>query len=146
MPECDQKMPLCQCIDWKTEDIVIGVNHLMNNFVFQRFELEYSTLEPEENRRLCKIGRCSVCGKRLCIGTKLPTQDTVDGLLAKIYRWMYQLWKGPNEPLSEGFHSFREMFLALFHDQDQTFVRKWLSQPENKSVSRMYRHSSREET
>lgn len=54
MPECNQKTPLCQCIDWKTGDLAVGVNHLMNHFEFQRFELEYSTLEPEENRRLCK--------------------------------------------------------------------------------------------
>ena len=40
MPECNQKTPLCQCIDWKTGDLAVGINHLMNHFEFQRFELE----------------------------------------------------------------------------------------------------------
>ena len=72
MQECKQNTPLCQCIDWKSGDISVGVNHFINHFDFQGFTLEYSTLEPEKDRRMCKIGRCTVCGKRLCIGRALP--------------------------------------------------------------------------
>lgn len=127
MPECDQKMPLCQCIDWKTEDIVIGVKHLMNNFEFQRFELEYNTLEPEEHRRLCKVGRCLICGKRLCYGTELSAQDYGDRLLTKIYHWVFHLWNGGKDRLPDGVNCFRDMFLSLFHESDQDFVCEWLN-------------------
>ena len=47
MQECKQNTPLCQCIDWKSGDIAVGVNHFINHFDFQGFTLEYSTLEPE---------------------------------------------------------------------------------------------------
>lgn len=127
MPECNQKTPLCQCIDWKTGDLAVGVNHLMNHFEFQRFELEYSTLEPEENRRLCKIGRCLICGKRLCYGTELYAQDSGDRLLTKIYHWVFQMWDSGRECLPDGINCFRDMVLSLFHESDQDFVCEWLN-------------------
>ena len=144
MRECEHKQSMCSCIDWKKDDLALQVNHLVNNFDFTGFELEYTTLGPEENRRLCKIGRCRVCGKQLCIGTKLPAQDTVDGLLAKIYRWMYQMWNAPRKALPDGILDFRTMFLALFHDEDLELVREWLSRPENQTIHRMYRNSGKE--
>ena len=111
MQECKQNTPLCQCIDWKSGDITVGVNHLMHHFDFQCFELEYSTLEPEENRRMCKIGRCLVCGKRLCIGRALPAECSADVFLSEVYNWMFQMWKGPRERLPDGVNCFRDMFL-----------------------------------
>ena len=61
MRECKHKQSMCSYIDWKKDDLALQVNHLMNNFHFTGFELEYTTLGPEENRRLCKIGR-RLCG------------------------------------------------------------------------------------
>ena len=65
MPECNQKTPLCQCIDWKTGDLAVGVNHLMNHFEFQRFELEYSTLEPEEKAQEISVVRPQIQGAQV---------------------------------------------------------------------------------
>lgn len=144
MRECKHKSSLCDCIDWKNDDLALRLNHFSQNFEFAGFELEYTSLEAAEERRLCKVGRCRTCGKRLCFDKELPTQDTVDGLLAKIYRWMYQLWKGPGEKLPEGLANFREMFLNLFHEDDQELVREWLSRPENQNVHQMYRNSGEE--
>ena len=122
MQGCNQKLPLCNCVDWKKDDLVLQVNHLMTHFEFSRFELEYNPLEREETRRLCKIGRCRTCGQRLCIGTKLAPQNTVSGLLEEIYHWMYRMWDGPHGPLT----GFREAFLALFRESDQEEVVNWL--------------------
>lgn len=144
MRECERKQSLCGCINWKKDDLALQVNHLMNNFEFTGFELEYTTLGPEDNRRLCRVGRCRACGKRLCIGTRLPTQDTVDGLLAKICHWTYQMWKGPGEKLPDGMPNLRDMFLALFHEEDRGLVREWLSRPGNPNVHQMYRNSNEE--
>ncbi len=126
MPECNHKGELCSCVNWKKEDLTVQVNFLMNHFEFTGFELEYTTLEPEENRRLCKVGRCRACGKRLCLGTGLPVQATVYDLLAAIYRWMFQMWYGPRERLPEGAECFSDMFLSLFHEPDRTLVSEWL--------------------
>ncbi len=122
MQECNQKIPLCRCIDWKKTDLVLQVNHLMTNFEFTGFDLAYNTLEPEQNRRLCKIGRCRICGQRLCIGTKLPDQSTADELVAEIYHWIYRMWEGPHGPAT----GFQESFLSLFRKSDREFVRDWM--------------------
>lgn len=122
MQGCNQKLPLCNCVDWKKDDLVLQVNHLMTHFEFRYFQLEYSTLETEENRRLCKVGRCRTCGQRLCIGLKLPAQITSDNLIEKIYNWIYQMWDGPHGPVT----GFQEAFLSLFHDSDQKLVCDWM--------------------
>lgn len=122
MQGCNQKIPLCRCVDWKTSDLIVQVNHLMTRFEFTGFCLEYNTLEPEENRRICKVGQCRTCGQRLCIGTKLPDQVTADDLVEEIYRWIYRMWDGPHGPAT----GFRETFLSLFHSSDQKFVRDWM--------------------
>ncbi len=128
MQECQHKQSLCDCIDWKKDDLDVELKHIRENFEFTGYELEYTTLEPEENRRLCKVGRCRACGKRLCLGTGLPVQATVHDLLAAIYRWMFQMWYGPREQLPEGAECFSDMFLSLFHESDQTLVSEWLAQ------------------
>jgi len=128
MPKCEHKSELCSCVNWQKEDLAVQVNFLMNHFEFTRFELEYTTLEPEEGRRLCKIGRCRACGKRLCLGTGLPAQGTVHELLTAIYRWMFQMWYGPWERLPEGVECFSDMFLSLFHESDRDLVSEWLGQ------------------
>ena len=127
MRECEHKQSLCGCIDWKKDDLALQVNHLMSNFEFTGFELEYTTLEPEENRRLCKIGRCRVCGKQLCIGTRLSAQVTPDTLLTEIYRWVFRTWNAANERLPDGVNCFQDMFSALFHEPDLEFVQEWLN-------------------
>lgn len=124
--KCEHKKYMCQCVDWKKDDLAVQVNHLMTHFEFTGFELEYTTLEPEENRRLCKIGRCRVCGKRLCLGTKLPAQDTADDLLSEIHRWMFRMWM-PRERLPDNANCFTDMFLSVFHEADRDAVSDWLN-------------------
>ena len=127
MPKCDHQAPLCSCIDWKKDDITLQINHLMQNFEFSGFYLEYNTLESEKNRRLCKVGRCHVCGQRLCYGMELLEQDTGDALLAKIYHWVFCVWDHSREQLPDGVNCFRDMFLSLFREPDQDFVCEWLN-------------------
>lgn len=125
--KCECNQSLCTCIDWKNDDLAVRVNHVLYHFEFQRFKLEYATLEPEEDRRLCKIGRCRTCGGELCIGRELPSQATPDELLTEIYRWMFQMWSAPNERLPAGVNCFRDMFVSLFHESDREFVQEWLN-------------------
>lgn len=126
MRECKHRQSMCTCIDWKMDDLTMQVNHLMNYFDFTGFELEYTTLEPEENRRLCKIGRCRICGKCLCIGRALPNQVKPDELLTEIYRWMFQMWNPGRNRLLDGTDCFTDMFLSVFHERDREFVSEWL--------------------
>ena len=125
--ECEHKKSMCQCVNWKKDDLAVQVNHLMNYFEFTGFELKYTTLGPEENRRLCKIGRCRICGKRLCLGTKLPDQDSADDLLSEIYRWMFQMWM-PCDRQPDGVECFTDLFWSVFHEVDRGMVIEWLNQ------------------
>ena len=118
---------LCTCIDWKSDDLTVRVNHLLYHFEFQRFGMEYTTLEPEQDRCLRKIGRCRTCGGGLCIGRELPSQAAPDALLTEIYRWMFQTWDAEHDGLSSGAECFTDMFLSVFHESDQEFVREWLN-------------------
>ena len=118
---------LCTCIDWKNDDLTMQVNHLMNYFDFTDFELKYTTLEPEENRRLCKVGRCRICHKDLCIGKELPGQTKSDELLTEVYRWIFQMWNPSHDRLLDGADCFSDMFLSVFHESDQEFVSEWLN-------------------
>lgn len=128
MQECKHKGSLCRCVDWKKDDLDVMIHHMAGNFEFTGFELEYTTLWPEEGRRLCKIGRCLACGKRLCTGGELPGQCRPDDLLAEIFRQTFQLWNGDSECLPDGAETFSDLFLSLFHEPDREFVSGWLAQ------------------
>lgn len=122
MREYNHPMPLCQCIDWGTADFIVWFNHIIRNFDFLGFELEYQTLDGGTGCRLCEIGRCRVCGKRMCIGGKLLPQDTADHLVEEVYRQMMQMWKGFSELLPEREKRFEDTFVSLFHECDREHV------------------------
>lgn len=126
MRDCERKEPLCTCIDWETGDLDKRIHHLVCNFEFTGFELEYTTLEIEEDRHLCKVGQCRICGKCLCIGRALPSQSAPDELLTEIYCWMFQMWNLGRDRLSGSANCFTDMFLSLFHEGDREFVSEWL--------------------
>ena len=91
MRECEREDMLCTCVDWGKDDLAARIHHIICNFEFTGFGLEYTTLERPEGRRLCRIGRCRVCGKRLCYGDDLPAQSTPDDLLADIFHRTFQM-------------------------------------------------------
>ena len=79
MPTCQKKDQLCRCIDWPDEDFDVEIDHFIRNFEFLHVELEYASLDAREPVRVCRIGRCRVCGGRMCDGTTLPPEKTVNG-------------------------------------------------------------------
>lgn len=62
MPTCQKKDQLCRCIDWPDEDFDVEIDHFIRNFEFLHVELEYASLDAREPVRVCRIGRCRVCG------------------------------------------------------------------------------------
>lgn len=74
MPTCQKKDQLCRCIDWPDEDFDVEIDHFIRNFEFLHVELEYASLDVREPVRVCRIGRCRVCGGRMCDGTTLPPE------------------------------------------------------------------------
>ncbi len=126
MRDCEREDLLCTCIDWGKDDLAVRIHHIICNFEFTGFELEYTTLELPEGRRLCRIGRCRACGKRLCCGDDLPAQSTPDDLLADIFRRALRMWNAGDKNLPAGVDTFADLFLSLFHEPDREFVSEWL--------------------
>lgn len=127
MRECERKETLCTCVDWETGDLEKRIHHLVCNFEFTGFELEYTTLERPEGRRLCRVGRCRACWKRLCYGDDLPTQGTPDELLSEVFRRTFQMWNAGDKNLPDGAECFTDLFVSLFHEGDRECVNEWLA-------------------
>lgn len=124
---CNHPEPLCRCIDWKDEDFDVEIDHLIHNFEFLRFDLEYEALEPEKEIQLCELGRCRICGGRICYGTSLKAVDATQELMVGLYRWTLQRWHLKKWPLPDGVSSFEELFVSMFHEEDRKAVRSWLT-------------------
>lgn len=59
-----------------------------------------------------------------------------DDFLAMVYRRLHQIF---NVDFEMEIKAFRQMFLKLFHEQDQPYIQYWLTLPENQDISQMYR-------
>jgi hypothetical protein len=132
---CSQTMPLCDCQDNK--DIGALIAHMATHFTFQRFALDYHTLEPETGRMLCMIGQCTTCGKRLCCGVSLSGNCAPGELLADIYQWAE---KRLPANIPDRMTVMGNEFIAMFHQEDQLYVRQWLE--ENQMIAGENRHDT----
>lgn len=110
MPTCQKKDQLCRCIDWPDEDFDVEIDHFIRNFEFLHVELEYASLDAREPVRVCRIGRCRVCGGRMCDGTTLPPEKTVRELMPTICLLAGLAFQQFGYPLPAGTSSFREVF------------------------------------
>ena len=93
MRDCECEELLCTCVDWGKDDLAARIHHIICNFEFTGFELEYTTLERLDGRRLCRIGRRRACGKRLCYGDELSAQSTPAELLAGSFYRAFKRWR-----------------------------------------------------
>ena len=106
MPTCQKKDQLCRCIDWPDEDFDVEIDHFIRNFEFLHVELEYASLDAREPVRVCRIGRCRVCGGRMCDGTTLPPEKTVRELMPTICLLAGLAFQQFGYPLPAGTSSF----------------------------------------
>ena len=126
---CNNQAPLCQCVDWHEGDLSVQINHIIDHFEFVGFELQDTDLEPEDAPRLCKIGRCRLCGRRLCLGVRLTRGGQTQDFIQQIYTWMRQVWNEDKDPLPPGVESLDDMFLSLFQGKDRETASRFLSAP-----------------
>lgn len=130
MPTCQKKDQLCRCIDWPDEDFDVEIDHFIQNFEFLHVELEYASLDAREPVRVCRIGRCRICGGRMCSGSTLPSEKTVRELMPTIFLFAGLAFRQFEYSLPAGTDSFQALFPTLFHEEDQAFAKQWLSEPE----------------
>lgn len=130
---CPNTEPYCKCINWKDEDFDVEVDHLIHNFEFLRLEMTYSVLDETSPIRMCEIGRCLKCGGRICIGATESHAEPVSKRLEWLYFIAFERLRQHrlSEPVTP--EVFQALFPALFHENDQPFVRDWLACPETQS-------------
>lgn len=121
LDKCKTKENLCQCVDWSGEDGTDIIDHLLHNYEFDRMVLDYSTLDKDDEIRLCQIGHCSKCGGQICIATVLHPCELLDDTLARIYAEASRRWRWYHED-----EAFNEVFVQLFRGRDQQVARLWL--------------------
>jgi hypothetical protein len=107
---------------------------------FHFWTLQYTTLAPEEGRRLCGVGKCPQCGKIFCDGILIPADKAGGELLAAVYRWFYQRVYVHKHEYVASRDGFNAEFLKLFAEKDRPEVRGWLARPENQQLSQLYRN------
>lgn len=139
MPTCQKQDQLCRCINWHDEDFDVEVDHFIRNFEFLHVELEYASLNAREPVRVCRIGRCRVCSGRMCSGSTLPSGKPASELMPTIFLLASRAFCRDGYPLPPGINSVQELFPTLFHEEDQTFARQWLSEPEGQRLIQLCR-------
>lgn len=129
----------CRALKERGKDIIGLLTHIRENMKDVEWELDYTDLSRPEKRRLCLVGKCRICGGRLCQELDASDKLAGDDFLAAIYRHLYQVHNARGRYMSR--QEFRDRFIRMFHEADRAFICEWLDRPENQHVSRMYRRS-----
>lgn len=130
---------LCACGPVQSGDSFRMAVHLAENMTDVDWHLTYKRLVDIKPYQLCLVGKCRICGGRLCIEQKPFGIITTDDFLAAAYRHLYQFHHNLAQPLSRA--DFRAKFVEMFRKEDRISVEEWLARPENQSVHTMYRKS-----
>ena len=85
--------------------------------------------------QLCLVGKCRICGGRLCMEQRPVEADSTDGFLAAVYRHLYHFHRSIDQDLPRA--AFRTKFVEMFRKEDRAAVEDWLSRLENQSIHTM---------
>ena len=129
----------CRALLERDNDIIGLLTHIHENMTDVEWELDYTDLSRPEKRRLCLVGKCRICGGRLCQELDASDELAGDDFLAAIYRHLYQVHNAGGRYMPSW--EFRARFIHMFLAPDQSFIRGWLDRPENQHIFRMYRRS-----
>lgn len=109
--------------------------HLAENMEQVQWSLTYNSLKDIKPYRLCLVGKCRICGGRLCMEQRPVEADSTDGFLAAVYRHLYHFHRSIGQCLPRA--AFRTKFVEMFRKEDRAAVEDWLSMPENQSIHAM---------
>ena len=122
---------LCSCDSVQSGEVLQIVFHMAENMEDIRWELDYKSLADLSDYRLCMVGRCRQCGRRLCVSQPSFDTLTAESFPASVYRQLDQFHRRLGVRLSRT--AFHEKFAAMFHAEDRPSVEAWLLQREKKA-------------
>lgn len=126
---------LCTCMDWQNGDLIRTVTHLAENITDIDWELDYKDLADVQGQRLCLVGRCKKCGGRLCISQTPKIKTSPEQILSVLDDSIGQAYSALRVYLRP--EEYYDKFTAMFHEEDQPFVKEWLLQREMKANAEM---------
>lgn len=130
---------LCSCSPVTCRDALGMAAHLAENMEQVQWSLTYNSLKDIKPYQLCLVGKCGICGGRLCMEQRPVEADSTDGFLAAVYRHLYHFHRSIGQCLPRA--AFRTKFVEMFRKEDRAAIEDWLALPENSHVARMYRRS-----
>lgn len=130
---------LCSCPPVTCRDALGMAAHLAENMEQVQWSLTYNSLKDIKPYQLCLVGKCRICGGRLCMEQRPVEADSTDGFLAAVYRHLYHFHRSIGQCLPRA--AFRTKFVEMFRKEDRAAIEDWLALPENSHVARMYRRS-----
>lgn len=126
---------LCSCPPVACRDALGMAAHLAENMEKVQWSLTYNSLKEIKPYQLCLVGKCRICGGRLCMEQRPVEADSTDGFLAAVYRYLYHFHRSIGQCLPRA--AFRTKFVEMFRKEDRAAVEDWLSMPENQSIHAM---------
>ena len=126
---------LCSCPPVACRDALGMAAHLAENMEKVQWSLTYNSLKEIKPYQLCLVGKCRICGGRLCMEQRPVEADSTDGFLAAVYRHLYHFHRSIGQCLPRA--AFRTKFVEMFRKEDRAAVEDWLSMPENQSIHAM---------
>lgn len=113
---------MCSCI--RSMNIARQYVFLAANIKEVSWEFDYDTLDKPGKARLCIVGICGQCGSRLCCGVRVGVEYAGDELLECIFTYLTLFHRLDGLQMEAG--EFDRKILMLFHEEDQSAVKKWL--------------------
>lgn len=126
---------LCSCPPVACRDALGMAAHLAENMEQVQWSLTYNSLKDIKPYQLCLVGKCRICGGRLCMEQRRVEADSTDGFLAAVYRHLYHFHRSIGQDLPRA--AFRTKFVEMFRKEDRAAVEDWLSRLENQSIHTM---------
>lgn len=84
---------LCSCPPVTCRDALGMAAHLAENMEQVQWSLTYNSLKDIKPYQLCLVGKCRICGGRLCMEQRPVEADSTDGFLAAVYRHLYHFYR-----------------------------------------------------
>lgn len=112
---------LCSCPPVTCRDALGMAAHLAENMEKVRWSLNYNSLKDIKPYQLCLVGKCRICGGRLCMEQRRVEADSTDGFLAAVApiprmnaRSILTIWNGcvkaAKQICTEPYHTCRKNF------------------------------------
>ena len=103
---------LCSCPPVTCRDALGMAAHLVENMEQVQWSLTYNSLKDIKPYQLCLVGKCRICGGRLCMEQRPVEADSTDGFLAAVYRHLYHFHRSIGQCLPRA--AFRTKFVEMF--------------------------------